>query len=65
MINWGTDNSRYDIGPTPFDDGIVDSKDLMVLAKHGAFLASDANFDGVVDFLDLAELMNNWLRQQP
>jgi Tol biopolymer transport system component len=65
MINWGTDNSLYDIGPTPFGDGIVDSNDLMVLAEHGAFLAGDTNFDGVVDFLDLAELMNNWLQQEP
>ena len=26
MIGWGTDNSRYDIGPMPWGDGIVDSK---------------------------------------
>ena len=69
MLNWGTDNSLYDIGPTPFGDGIVDSKDLMVLAEHitdaGTIIAGDANYDGVVDFVDLAELMNNWLKQQP
>jgi hypothetical protein len=65
MVNWGTDNSLYDIGPTPFGDGIIDSKDLMVLAEYGAMLAGDVNFDGVVDFLDLAELAKNWLRQQP
>ena len=65
MVNWGTDDSLYDIAPTPFGDGIVDSKDLMVLAEHGAFLAGDANYDGVVDFLDLAEVAKNWLRQEP
>jgi Tol biopolymer transport system component len=65
MVGWGTDNSVYDIGPTPFGDGIVDSKDLMVLAEYGAILAGDANYDGVVDFLDLAEVAKNWLRQQP
>jgi serine/threonine protein kinase len=62
MVNWGTDNSLYDIGSTPLGDGIVDSKDLMVLAEHGAFLAGDANFDGVVNFLDLVELSKNWLQ---
>jgi serine/threonine protein kinase/Tol biopolymer transport system component/tetratricopeptide (TPR) repeat protein len=65
MLNWGTDNSLCDIGPTPWGDGIVDSKDLMVLAEHGAILAGDVNYDGVVDFRDLAELVKNWLRQQP
>jgi hypothetical protein len=65
MLNWGTDDSRYDIGPTPLGDGIVDSKDLMVLADHGAMLAGDVNYDGVVDFFDLAEVAKNWLRQQP
>jgi hypothetical protein len=29
-----TDNSLYDIAPFPLGDGIVDGKDLMVLAKH-------------------------------
>jgi hypothetical protein len=65
MLQWGTDNSLCDIGPTPLGDGIVDSKDLMVLADHGAILAGDVNYDGVVDFFDLAELAKNWLRQQP
>jgi len=65
MLGWGTDNSRYDIGPMPWGDGIVDYKDLMVLAEHGAILAGDANYDGVVNFLDLAEVAKNWLRQQP
>jgi hypothetical protein len=69
MLNWGTDESLYDIGPTPWGDGIVDAKDLIVLAEHitdaGAIIAGDINYDGVVDFLDLAELAKNWLRQQP
>ena len=65
LLYWGTDDSLCDIGPTPFGDGIVDSKDLMVLAEYGAILAGDVNYDGVVDFLDLAELAKNWLRQQP
>ncbi|UCG58805.1 MAG: hypothetical protein JSU70_04685 [Phycisphaerales bacterium] len=62
LVGWGTDNPVYDIGPTPFGDGIVDSKDLMVLAEHGAFLTGDANFDRVVNFLDLVELAKNWLQ---
>jgi hypothetical protein len=32
--HWGTDNSLYDIGPTPFGDGVVDAQDLIVLAGH-------------------------------
>jgi hypothetical protein len=62
MLGWGTNDSRYDIGPMPWGDGIVDSKDLMILAEHGAFLAGDVNYNGVVDFLDLAELAKNWLQ---
>jgi len=65
MLNWDTDKSLYDIGPTPLGDGIVDSKDLMVLAQHGAMLAGDVNYDGVVDFFDLVELAKNWLQQGP
>jgi hypothetical protein len=65
MFNWGTDKSLYDIGPTPLGDGIVDSKDLMVLAQHGVMLAGDVNYDGVVDFFDLAEVAKNWLQQGP
>jgi len=65
MFNWGTDKSLYDIGPMPWGDGIVDSKDLMVLAGNGAMLAGDVNYDGVVDFFDLVELAKNWLRQEP
>jgi len=65
MLNWGGDKSLYDIGPTPLGDGIVDSKDLMVLARYGAMLAGDVNYDGVVDFFDLVELAKNWLQQGP
>jgi len=32
--NWGTDNPLCDIGPTPFGDGVVDVKDLIILAEH-------------------------------
>jgi hypothetical protein len=39
--HWDTDNSLYDIGPTPFGDGVVDAKDLLVLAEHMA--ESDVN----------------------
>ncbi|MFC1765644.1 hypothetical protein ACFL6U_26660 [Planctomycetota bacterium] len=39
---WGTDNSLYDVGPMPWGDGIVDEKDLLVLAQHMAEI-SDAN----------------------
>ncbi len=31
---WGTDESLYDIAPSPFGDGIVDVQDLIVLAEH-------------------------------
>ncbi len=41
--HWGTDNSLYDIGPTPFGDGVVDTQDLIVLAEHVAADADDAN----------------------
>ena len=40
----------------------MDSKDLMVLAEYGATLAGDVNYDGMVDLLDLAGLLKNWLR---
>jgi hypothetical protein len=50
-------------------DGIVDAKDLIVLAEHitdaGDVIVGDINYDGVVDFSDLAELAQNWLRQEP
>ncbi len=40
-----TDNSLYDIAPLPFGDGIVDAKDLGVLADHmiESEMASAAN----------------------
>ena len=31
---WGTDEPLCDIGPMPFGDGVVDVKDLIVLAEH-------------------------------
>jgi hypothetical protein len=31
---WGTDESLYDIAPSPFGDGIVDIQDLIVLAEY-------------------------------
>jgi hypothetical protein len=31
--HWGTSDSLYDIGPTPFGDGVVDAQDLLVLAE--------------------------------
>ncbi len=31
---WHTDESLYDIAPSPFGDGIVDVQDLIVLAEH-------------------------------
>jgi len=35
LENWGpTENSLYDIAPMPFGDGVVDAKDLIVLAEH-------------------------------
>jgi len=34
LDHWDTSNSRYDIGPTPLGDGIVDAQDLIVLAEH-------------------------------
>jgi len=43
IANWGTDNSLYDIGPTPFGDGIVDAQDLLVLAEYMVEQISDVN----------------------
>ena len=31
---WGTDDSRCDIGPVPWGDGVVDEQDLIVLIEH-------------------------------
>ena len=38
--HWGTDNSLCDIGPMPWGDGVVDVKDLIVLAES---LLEDVN----------------------
>lgn len=32
--SWGTDDPLCDIGPMPWGDGVVDAKDLIVLAEH-------------------------------
>jgi len=34
LERWHTDDPLCDIGPTPFGDGIVDAKDVLVLAEH-------------------------------
>jgi hypothetical protein len=34
----------------------------MVLAEYGVILAGDVNYDGVVEFIDLAEVAKNWLQ---
>jgi len=34
LERWHTNDPLCDIGPTPFGDGIVDSKDMVVLAGH-------------------------------
>jgi len=41
--HWGTDNPLYDIGPTPFGDGVVDADDLILLAEHIVADADDPN----------------------
>jgi Tol biopolymer transport system component len=41
--HWGTSDSLYDIGPTPFGDGVVDIQDLIVLAEHMAAEVDGAN----------------------
>jgi len=41
--NWGTDDSLYDIGPTPWGDGVVDAQDLLVLAQYMVQSAADVN----------------------
>jgi len=43
MEFWGTDTSQCDIGPTPLGDGIVDEKDLLVLAEYMVENARDLN----------------------
>jgi predicted secreted protein len=43
LEHWGTDNSLYDIAPSPFGDGMVDARDLIVLAEH--MLVEDIHID--------------------
>ena len=40
---WHTDEPLYDIAPMPFGDGIVDVKDLVLLAKHLTIQTDDPN----------------------
>ncbi|MHC4587493.1 MAG: hypothetical protein ACYS3N_23450, partial [Planctomycetota bacterium] len=41
--NWHTDEPLYDIAPMPFGDGIVDVKDLVLLAEHLTIKEVDPN----------------------
>ena len=41
--NWHTDEPLYDIAPMPFGDGIVDVKDLVLLAEHLTIQTVDPN----------------------
>ena len=43
---WGTDEPLYDIGPTPFGDGIVDVQDLIVLSEYLTSAVADPNANG-------------------
>jgi len=44
LERWGTtNNSFYDIAPFPLGDGVVDAKDLLVLAEHMIETADDPN----------------------
>jgi hypothetical protein len=40
---WHTDEPLYDIAPMPFGDGIVDVKDLILLAEHLTIQVDDPN----------------------
>jgi len=40
---WHTDEPLYDIAPMPFGDGIVDTKDLVLLAEHLTLPTGDPN----------------------
>jgi len=40
---WHTDEPLYDIAPMPFGDGIVDTKDLVLLAEHLTIQTDDPN----------------------
>ncbi len=41
--NWHTDEPLYDIAPLPYGDGIVDVKDLVLLAEHLTKVVDDPN----------------------
>ena len=41
--HWHTDEPLYDIAPLPYGDGIVDVKDLVLLAEHLTKAAEDPN----------------------
>jgi hypothetical protein len=36
MDNWGKDDPLYDIGPTPFGDGVIDMQDMAVLTRYAS-----------------------------
>ncbi|MHC4535898.1 MAG: hypothetical protein ACYS6K_18265 [Planctomycetota bacterium] len=40
---WHTDEPLYDIAPMPFGDGIVDTKDLVLLAEHLTIITDNPN----------------------
>jgi hypothetical protein len=41
--HWGTDEPLCDFGPMPWGDGIVDVKDLILLAEHLTIKEDDPN----------------------
>jgi N-acetylneuraminic acid mutarotase len=41
--SWGLDDPLVDIGPMPWGDGIVDARDVLVLAKHMVEYANDVS----------------------
>ena len=41
--HWHTDEPLYDIAPMPFGDGIVDVKDLVLLAEHLTIQTGEPN----------------------
>ncbi|UCH10943.1 MAG: PD40 domain-containing protein [Fidelibacterota bacterium] len=56
---WGTSETRYDIGPMPWGDGIVDEADLNVLISHWGqeahYLARRASLPIPLDFSDVEQ----------
>lgn len=65
MVNWGTDDSRYDIGPTPCGDGMVDSKDLMVFACIFHTCHDEASSGSVLTGRWDRRLLVSYLRKSP